>query len=404
MSNERIRGIHVHRPVIYGSHARLLTEAERQLAPPGHTHRWTVFINSAASPPPSDAEDIDYLPGGADDMSYFIKKVTFKLHETYATPNRVIDKPPFKVSETGWGEFTVAIRIQFINESLEKPLNFTHNIKLHHMNQPADLPVVTAAPSEAGAEGSVAGEVKEEVEEGVKMEVDTPAETPIDTPAPTAALAPAPAAAPGQESTPAPSDPSQQAPPSTSTPAPEIAPSTPASTLPAPYAAPVHSWQYDEIVFHDPPRVFLDILNAHPPTALPPKNRRAFLTQRQEADGKKKKKLNSGLAGSSAPPSAAGSVAGRSRAGTAETGAGILGTPVPDMGQPIPNILGVVGNQMSTLDVPLEFSQEMAKGENNLMVEARIKIVDQMDQWRERLIALEKELVAAKEEVKSTAL
>ncbi|ODN94691.1 hypothetical protein L198_04832 [Cryptococcus wingfieldii CBS 7118] len=383
MSNERIRGIHVHRPVIYGSHARLLTEAERQLAPPGHTHRWTVFINSAASPPPSDAEDIDYLPGGADDM--------------------MIDKPPFKVSETGWGEFTVAIRIQFINESLEKPLNFTHNIKLHHMNQPADLPVVTAAPSEAGAEGSVAGEVKEEAEEGVKMEVDTPAETPIDTPAPTAAPAPAPAAAPGPESTPAPSDPSQQAPPSTSTPAPETAPSTPASSLPAPYAAPVHSWQYDEIVFHDPPRVFLDILNAHPPTALPPKNRRAFLTQRQEADGKKKK-LNSGLAGRSAPPSAAGSVAGRSRAGTAETGAGFLGTPAPDMGQPIPNILGVVGNQMSTLDVPLEFSQEMAKGENNLMVEARIKIVDQMDQWRERLIALEKELVAAKEEVKSTAL
>ncbi|WVQ74201.1 hypothetical protein IAR50_003795 [Cryptococcus sp. DSM 104548] len=398
MSNERIRGIHVHRPVIYGSHARLLTEAERQLAPPGHTHRWTVFINSAASPPPSDTEDIDYLPGGADDMSYFIKKVTFKLHETYATPNRVIDKPPFKVSETGWGEFTVALRVQFINESLEKPLNFTHSIKLHHMGQPMDLPVVTAAPSESVPEGSVAGEVKEEAE-GVKMELDTPAETPAATPAP----APA-AAAPAPEGTPATSDPSQPAPPSTSTPAPETAPSTPASTLqPAPFRAPVHSWQYDEIVFHDPPRVFLDILNAHPPTPLPPKNRRAFLTQRQEAEGKKKK-LNNGLAGRSAPASVAGSVAGRSRAGTAESGAGVLGTPAPELGQPIPNILGVVGNEMGTMDVPLEFSQEMAKGENNLMVEARIKIVDQMDQWRERLIALEKELAAAKEDVKSTAV
>jgi hypothetical protein len=31
---------------------------------------------------------MDYLPGGADDMSYMIKKVTFKLHETYTNPNR----------------------------------------------------------------------------------------------------------------------------------------------------------------------------------------------------------------------------------------------------------------------------------------------------------------------------
>lgn len=28
------------------------------------------------------------MPGGADDLSYLIKKVTFKLHETYPNPNR----------------------------------------------------------------------------------------------------------------------------------------------------------------------------------------------------------------------------------------------------------------------------------------------------------------------------
>lgn len=32
---------------------------------------------------------------------------------------------------------------------------------------------------------------------------------------------------------------------------------------------PVHSWQYDEIVFNDPYQNFLNILTAHPPTPLP---------------------------------------------------------------------------------------------------------------------------------------
>lgn len=34
-------------------------------------------------------------------------------------------------------------------------------------------------------------------------------------------------------------------------------------------AGPVHSWQYDEIVFNDPFQNFLNILTAHPPTPLP---------------------------------------------------------------------------------------------------------------------------------------
>lgn len=34
-------------------------------------------------------------------------------------------------------------------------------------------------------------------------------------------------------------------------------------------AAPVHSWQYDEIVFHDPYQSFLTTLTNHPPTLLP---------------------------------------------------------------------------------------------------------------------------------------
>jgi YEATS domain-containing protein 4 len=39
-------------------------------------------------------------------------------------------------------------------------------------------------------------------------------------------------------------------------------------------AGPVHSWQYDEIVFNDPFQNFLNLLTAHPPTLIPKAKRK----------------------------------------------------------------------------------------------------------------------------------
>ena len=79
-----IQGISIFRPIIYGNTATLLTQEERKggTIAPDHTHRWTVAVRSAASVPDSD------IVGGADDLSYFIKRVTFKLHDTYTNPTR----------------------------------------------------------------------------------------------------------------------------------------------------------------------------------------------------------------------------------------------------------------------------------------------------------------------------
>ncbi|KAI0638445.1 yeats family protein [Trametes polyzona] len=186
-SNDRVRvkGVDIYRPIIYGNTAWVLTQKEREALPtPDHTHRWTVAVRSAASAPDSD------IVGGADDLSYFIKRVTFKLHDTYPNPNRTVDKPPFEVSETGWGEFEITIRIMFVQESGEKSITFYHHLKLH--------------PWTAVGSGE-----------------------------------------------------------------PEIPPLEAAAKM-----GPVHSWQYDEIVFHDPYQTFLNILTAHPPTPLPKTKRR----------------------------------------------------------------------------------------------------------------------------------
>ena len=104
-------------------------------------------------------------------------------------PHSDIDKSPFEVSETGWGEFEVAIKIFFVQESGEKQVTLYHHLKLHPWME---------------GEGS-------------------PVPPPRDL---------------------------------------------------ALKFGPVHSWQYDEIVFTDPFQSFMNILTAHPPTPLPRASKR----------------------------------------------------------------------------------------------------------------------------------
>ena len=42
-----------------------------------------------------------------------------------------IEQPPFEISETGWGEFELAIKLHFVPESNEKPVPLYHNLRLH---------------------------------------------------------------------------------------------------------------------------------------------------------------------------------------------------------------------------------------------------------------------------------
>lgn len=81
------QGIQVYRPIIYGNMARMLTPEEKHRAPPEHTHQWTVALRSAASYPTNGEAEGDIV-GGKDDLSHFIKRVTFKLHESFPNPSR----------------------------------------------------------------------------------------------------------------------------------------------------------------------------------------------------------------------------------------------------------------------------------------------------------------------------
>ncbi|KAJ1678459.1 NuA4 histone H4 acetyltransferase complex and the SWR1 complex subunit [Spiromyces aspiralis] len=112
--NKRIKGIVVSKPIIYGNTATELTPTEAA-ANNDHTHRWTVFLRGVNN----------------QDISYFIHKVEIKLHETFINSNRVLKSPPYEVTETGWGEFEVIIRIHFPPCSGEKPISIYHMLKLY---------------------------------------------------------------------------------------------------------------------------------------------------------------------------------------------------------------------------------------------------------------------------------
>jgi hypothetical protein len=47
-----------------------------------------------------------------------------------------VDKAPFQVTETGWGEFPLQIKLTFVSEAQEKPLTIVHQLKLHHWVPP----------------------------------------------------------------------------------------------------------------------------------------------------------------------------------------------------------------------------------------------------------------------------
>lgn len=130
------QGISIHRSILIGSTATPLSAVEKMTSPPDHTHKWTIAVRSASSHPLPTIIDPDTVPsttsstanptredsatpvvgsvqtpaatassgvstrgrehetdyhkmvGGKDDISHFIKRVQFKLHETYPQSNR----------------------------------------------------------------------------------------------------------------------------------------------------------------------------------------------------------------------------------------------------------------------------------------------------------------------------
>eukprot|EP00048_Salpingoeca_helianthica_P000451 m.41618 g.41618 ORF g.41618 m.41618 type:complete len:208 (+) comp10528_c0_seq1:28-651(+) len=98
------------KPIVYGNLSSQLPKVQ----PGGRTHTWTLYVKCATG----------------EDLSPILQNVTFRLHESFSNAIRVVEKPPYEISESGWGEFEVAITLNFVDPE-EKPVTLIHFLKLH---------------------------------------------------------------------------------------------------------------------------------------------------------------------------------------------------------------------------------------------------------------------------------
>ncbi|KAG6004185.1 NuA4 histone H4 acetyltransferase complex and the SWR1 complex subunit [Claviceps maximensis] len=117
---KRVKLTQVRRPFIFGTTA--IPFSEMNPKPPGtpdnHTHSWEVFVKGL--------EDTD--------ITYWVRRVQFKLHESIPNYVRMVEGEPgkpFTVKETGWGEFDITIKLYYVNDSGEKPQTLYHYLRLH---------------------------------------------------------------------------------------------------------------------------------------------------------------------------------------------------------------------------------------------------------------------------------
>ncbi|KAL1590768.1 hypothetical protein WHR41_00970 [Cladosporium halotolerans] len=115
-TSKRLKAQKISRHFLIGNTAVQLPHPSFPDPPEGHSKGWKVYVRP--------------LPNGPD-LSSWLKKVQFKLHHTYADASRTIEAPgPFEISETGYGEFGVEIRLYFPPESGEKAQYREHYLVL----------------------------------------------------------------------------------------------------------------------------------------------------------------------------------------------------------------------------------------------------------------------------------
>ena len=115
------------RPIIYGNSSLYFPSAR---ATDKHTHKWTVYLRP-------------YYKNDPILSKHMVKKVVFKLHDSYPNNTRTFTEgPPYEVTETGWGEFDIIIKIYWNVEGKQNdrnPLTVYHPLKLFCADTPENV-------------------------------------------------------------------------------------------------------------------------------------------------------------------------------------------------------------------------------------------------------------------------
>ncbi|KAL5821214.1 hypothetical protein ACOSQ3_023096 [Xanthoceras sorbifolium] len=107
----RLKDVEISVPIAYGTIAFHLGRKASE----SQSHKWTVYVRGATN----------------EDLGAVIRRVVFQLHPSFNNPTRVVESPPFELSECGWGEFEIAISIFFHSDVCDKQLDLYHHLKLY---------------------------------------------------------------------------------------------------------------------------------------------------------------------------------------------------------------------------------------------------------------------------------
>lgn len=110
-SNKRLKNVEISVPIVYGTVAFWLGKKASEF----QSHKWTVYVRGATN----------------EHLGVVIKRVVFQLHPSFTNPRRVVESPPFELSECGWGEFEIAISIFFHSDACDQQLTLFHHLKLY---------------------------------------------------------------------------------------------------------------------------------------------------------------------------------------------------------------------------------------------------------------------------------
>ncbi|KDP46722.1 hypothetical protein JCGZ_06510 [Jatropha curcas] len=111
VANRRIKDVEISVPVVHGTIAFYLGRKASE----SQSHKWTVYVRGVTN----------------EDLGAVIKRVVFQLHPSFNNPTRVVESPPFELSECGWGEFEIVITIVFHSDVCDKQLDLYHHLKLY---------------------------------------------------------------------------------------------------------------------------------------------------------------------------------------------------------------------------------------------------------------------------------
>ncbi|PKA48784.1 hypothetical protein AXF42_Ash018726 [Apostasia shenzhenica] len=106
-----LKDVEISFPIAYGTISFWLGKKASEY----NSHKWTVYVRGATN----------------EDLSVIVKRAVFQLHPSFNNPTRAVESPPFELSESGWGEFEIAISLFFHSDVCDKQLDLYHQLKLY---------------------------------------------------------------------------------------------------------------------------------------------------------------------------------------------------------------------------------------------------------------------------------